>query len=399
MAIAILQQPTQFAPAYNPMIVTFGTTNLSLPNFRYIVQIIIGSQTKKIKLSPRPDGVGVIDIHRIIENYLTYDFAINGAQAAIQNTASAISYTVRIGEEYGANPVEYLNLANFTQVAINAALRHSVGSGGGAPDFITYDYTEYNIVTAATKKFLTASPRIIDIGLTQNYYLHYATTSTFSTSYKAQFKYYDLAGSLLGTRNIDLNANKYNRIGCGTQNILNTNPSDLTGCKYYTVQLIDNSSNPMSELFRFNIEPQCSKTNEKFRLQWLNPLGGFDAYNFNYTFKRSFDIEKKKFNKQLGVMDTGIYIYTPQQQGNVQFNTVANETIYISSGWVTEEESEWLSQLFMSPQIFWEKTPAIAIPVTLTDAKYQQRTYAVDNKLFIVEATMEIANEIMRQRQ
>ena len=58
----------------------------------------------------------------------------------------------------------------------------------------------------------------------------------------------------------------------------------------------------------------------------------------------------------------------------------------------------------MSPQVFWEKEQPLVdtptyIPVTIKTTNYQQKTYAVDDKLFALELNMEIANKIIKQRQ
>ena len=408
MAVTIITQPATISPIYNPLIVTCSSTNVAQPNFKFVFDIEItyptSITTKRFKLSPRPDGYGMIDVHRVLEAYLSYDYSI-AQQSVILNDNSNVNYNVKIYEEYGTPPVVSALMATVAnKVAFNGALKQSLGSGGVDVNFIDFDFTDYVIVSGTTNKFLTSSPRTITIDDNQSYSLYMFTNSAWSVLMNAVFIYYNSAGTILSTRNVPMVVGKFARVMCGTRNITINNPSDLTNCAYYTVQIKNASSTAMSEIFRFNIEAQCTKAIEHFRLHWLNELGGFDAFNFNYTFRRKFDIQKGTFDKMLGTMSSGAFSYSPTNVGKTQFNTLTTETIQITSGWITEAESVWLSSLLMSPQVFWEKEQPLAdtptyIPVTIKTTNYQQKTYAVDDKLFALELNMEIANKIIKQRQ
>ncbi|MEI7668919.1 MAG: hypothetical protein WCJ33_02420 [Pseudomonadota bacterium] len=408
MAITVITQPQLIAPIYNPLIVTCSSTHVAQPNFKYVFDVYVdyptGVSYKRFKLSARPDGYGMIDVHRVLESYLSYDFSIAG-QSVILNDNSYVNYRVRIGEEYGTTPAVTPNLATITKIAFNGALKTSIGSGGVDVNFIDFDFTEYSAASGTLGKFLTSSPRTIYIDDNQSYALHFMNDANFISTDRVVFKYYEDGFGLISTRNVPLIAgSKFARVLCGTRNIRITNPSDLTNCVLYTVQIQQVTGATRSELFVFEIKEQCSKAKEHFRLHWLNELGGFDSFNFNYTFKRKFNIQKQSFEQMLGRMSSGAFTYSPTQKGKSQFNTVATEKIEITSDWITEEESKWLSSLVASPQIFWEIEQPLAdtptyIPVLITNGSYQQKTYAVDNKLFELQLEMEIGNDINKQRQ
>jgi hypothetical protein len=408
MAITIITAPLTYVPAYNPIIVTASSTNTAQPNFRYIVQVIFSYPsvvTKTLKMSARPDGYLLFDAHRIVENYLSYDFTISDATDSISCPNSYASFIVDIGEEYGTTPAEYLSLADTGNInAINAAVKHSVASFGNETSFISLNIpTQYQILTgtlSTTRKFLTTAPRTgIRICDDSNFYL-YITTGATTEPIKLLLDVYDEAGGLLGTeiKTLTATTSLMLRYGVGTKNINDWNAAYLVGASYYTITLADNTPAALGESIRFNIDCGCSKFNETFRLHWLNPLGGFDAFSFNQRFDRNFQIKKANYTKILGSMSAGAFSYTTAQAGKVNFDTRTTETIKINSDWITEEENEWLFTLAKSTQVFWEIDADTYAPVTLTNASYKQQTYA-GKKLFNAEFTIEISNEIPSQRQ
>lgn len=408
MAITLITVPPDYGAIYNPIILTASSTKTAEANFKFVIDIEFnypsGITTKRIKMSPRPDGFLLFDSHRIVENYLSFNFGIGDATDAIACTESWVDFVLHIGEEYGTTPVVYPNLDSTGDLVYNnSALKHSVASFGTEPNRIDFDlYSDYaynNGVTGTTKKFLTSSPRTITICADKNYYLYFLIKTE---PIKLQVKTYDSGGSLLGTANKTLTVDAINilfRIGVGTKNINTWNAAILIGASSYTVQLTNNAGTAVGELFTFNIDCDCSKFNEHFRLHWLNPLGGFDAFSFNMKFERNFNSLKSSFKKILGAVDgAGAFTFAPSQAGKVQFNVLTTEKIKVNSNWITETESNWLFTLAKSTQVFWEIDSSTYAPVIITNTSYQQKTYA-GNHLFNIDFEIEIGNDIISQRQ
>ena len=352
-------------------------------------------------MSARPDGYLLFDAHRIVENYLSYDFGIGEATDALACDNSYVIFEVQIGVEYGSTPTVYRNLAYTGDIyAMPAALKHSVASYGSEPALIGLDWDNYlitNAITGTTAKFLTSSPRTITICSDANYYLY---TTFKNEPIKLKLQVYDDTGSLLSNniKTLTTGIDNFTRIGVGTKNINTWNAAYLVGASSYKITLCNGSSVALGETFTFNIDCECSKWNESFRLHWLNPLGGFDAFTFKQRFDRNFQIKKTNYTKILGSMSSGAFSFTTAQAGKVNFDTRTTETIKINSDWITEEENEWLFTLAKSNQIFWEIDSSTYAPVTITDSSYSQKTYA-GQKLFNAHFTIDISNEIPSQRQ
>ncbi|CAB4178081.1 hypothetical protein UFOVP1015_35 [uncultured Caudovirales phage] len=392
--------------AYNPIVFTVSSTNTAEANFRYVIDINIDypiTVSKRLKMSARPDGFLLIDIHRIIENYLSFDFGIGEATDAMPCLNSHVDFVVSFGVEYGTTPVVYPDLGITSNIyAIPAALKHSVASYGSEPDYISVDLeTDYritNAVTGTTAKFLTSSPRTITMCLGKNYYLY---TTYKNEPIKLRVRLYNTAGTLTATtyKTLTTGIDVVTRIGVGTYNIALFLGTSLTGIGSYDVTLCNAGNTPLGETFTFIIDCDCTKYNESFRLHWLNPLGGFDAHTFNKRFDRSFNIKKANYTKILGAVDVaGAFTFSPSQAGKVLFDSRATESIKINSDWVTEEYNTWLLTLAKSTQVFWEIDNDTYAPVTVTNTSYKQETYAGE-KLFNAEFTIEISNEIISQRQ
>lgn len=406
MAITIITAPQTYTAAYNPIIVTASTTNGAQANFRYVVDIVMSYPSvvsKRLFFSRRPDGFLLFDAHRIIENYLSYNFGVGEATEALACANSYAIFDIQVGEEYGSTPAIYANLDNTGNIyAINAGVKHSAASFGAEPAFIDLDIdTDYQMNTgtlSTTRKFLTASPRNITICTDKNYYLYFTTASE---PIKLMLKTYDSGGALLGTqiKTLAVISNSVIRVGVGTKNITAWNAAYLVGASSYTIQMMDNTPAALGELFTFTIDCECSKFTEHFRLHFLNPLGGFDAFSFNMRYDRDINIKKANYTKILGSMSGGgAYTYAESQAGKVTFDARATETIKINSGNITEEESEWLFHICKSTQVFWEIDSSTYAPVTIKDTQYQPKVYAAE-KLFNLELTIEISNEILSQRQ
>ena len=403
----IITSPTdvsQWVAAHNPIIVTASSTNTAEANFRYVVDVVFSYPsvfTKRLKMSARPDGYLLFDAHRIVENYLSYDFGIGEATDALACDNSYVIFEVQIGVEYGSTPTVYRNLAYTGDIyAMPAALKHSVASYGSEPALIGLDWDNYlitNAITGTTAKFLTSSPRTITICSDANYYLY---TTFKNEPIKLILRVYDDTGSLLSTniKTFTTGIDIFTRIGVGTKNINTWNAAYLIGASSYTITLANNTPTALGETFTFNIDCECSKWSETFRFHWLNPLGGFDAFTFKQRFDRNFQIKKTNYTKILGSMSAGAFSFTTAQAGKVNFDTRTTETIKINSDWITEEENEWLLTLAKSNQVFWEIDSSTYAPVTITDSSYSQKTYA-GQKLFNAHFTIEISNEIPSQRQ
>jgi len=100
MAITIRTQPQLLTTVYNPMIIAATSSNQSEESFSFVADIRArGVVVTRMKVPVNPQGFGVFDIQRHIENSISYDFSptVNYFSVATQSMAT---YSVSFSEEF-----------------------------------------------------------------------------------------------------------------------------------------------------------------------------------------------------------------------------------------------------------------------------------------------------------
>lgn len=186
MSITIQKQPQRLQPTYNPIMIVATSSAQSKDGFLMVGDVYVnGIYTTRMKVATNPDGYCVFDVHKHIENGLSYDFnpTSTGWSAA---TNSAATYSVVLGEEYrptwafvdnifsaggllgfigasGSNPQPEFSVGNVIAVAQNTPFTFSQYNGNATITSITattsapgYPGTRYIITT--NKTFLGSTP-------------------------------------------------------------------------------------------------------------------------------------------------------------------------------------------------------------------------------------------------
>lgn len=239
-----------------------------------------------------------------------------------------------------------------------------------------------------TSRFLTESPRIQYIQENETHSLYFLNGLTGDRQY--------LEGEIVFFEFFDINDNRvdytYNRTTFGskptgyTPNLtivtIPVGPGDIANfyeeidfstIKYYTVQVCSGGNDmieplyPVSEVFYFYIKENCKPENT--RLSWLNSKGGYDYFTFT-----SFREDTKKIERQ--TFDNRYYsteIQSPDRdiaRTIKQFDANVEQEFVLDSDYLTEEEGNWLQELFMSPQVYEVKNDFIS-PLDQQDKIYK----------------------------
>lgn len=389
MAISYSSTPVAYSPAYNPLRFTATSNMTAQPNFRYKWEITVASVTTTILQSPRPDTTGILDVHRIVESYLSSNISAS-TQDFAQNTTSWVSYIVKCTESYGSPATDHLN-TTATNIAVNAALTFK--------EFFSWVYTAYVIGSGAGALFLTNAPSTQKIMAGQMGWVHFYTTAVSATNARMlRLKTYDATGTLLATTDF---TNPYSiaspyyfvrvPVGPAGLTVMNYPSGDPTvGCAYYTIQMVTSGGSAISELMTFEIDTKCSPY-DVVRLHFLNALGGFDAYNFRMKSANNTEIQRSVFKRipTLGDLAT---------RGDVQFNTVTSDSVTAISDWVSDDEATWLKELFTSPEVYLEDpTSTYLEAVVIGNTSYETKNTAT-SRLFALTIQFSKAIDNARQR-
>lgn len=217
--------------------------------------------------------------------------------------------------------------------------------------------------------------------------------------YKLVVSTYTSANALIGTKEIlndkigTFDKYKFLRVPAGKYNLNQVNNTLLltgsqplieSNCSYYTLTIKD-KDNAAYATKTFNVDDSCGKYT-KYRLHWLNRLGGYDSYTFDLVSRNNIDIEKKTFKKQLGgltIQNSGAasFSYQNSDRQDSQYYTKFKNRTLITSDWLSNAESDWLSELMTSPSVFWERGSQDFVAININAATYEIKNNKVD-KIF-----------------
>lgn len=393
--ITVLSQPLEYEPAYS-----IDGSNLSIvvlsdevanDSFRYVQQISVGGTVVAPFLPVAPNveaglGKGVIQPYRILQDYLSYD-----KYDAVGFTAcpySLVQYDVRLGEQSdgtiggtGAS-VSIVYGATVSGYAWNGNLEYSD----------TYTFADYLMLTGSTgtDKFLTLAPSETRLSISESSFLYWlngmgatgltgnvpptgATGLTAATVvpqnlamevrvYSDAVNYadwyilprYDILPDTMQSAGVgpaDLNrVSQAGRIYDDQGNL--QSPFNIVSCAThkYEIRLCNyQKTSYYSEKRTYRITCACDPF-QTFRFAWLNPLGGFDTYTFKFVSTRTINISRQEYTSFLSRYQESddTFGYNPGDRGRKIYEVKAFDAHTVVSTWQTQEEHNWLAQLFYS---------------------------------------------------
>jgi hypothetical protein len=180
-------------------------------------------------------------------------------------------------------------------------------------------------------------------------------------------------------------------LNSGSQPIIDSNITR------YTIRTLDtgipNGSSSVTKTY--NIVSNCSD-HTKYRLHFLNRLGGFDSFSFIKGSQITDTISKYNYKKPKGELTGSSFGYTISDRLTTQYQTEVKTAYQINSDWIDDYESEWLRELLSSPIIFWEKDGSL-IAINITDVSYIAKK-ALTDMTFNLTITFETSYTNQMQR-
>ena len=171
-------------------------------------------------------------------------------------------------------------------------------------------------------------------------------------------------------------------------------PTVYTGFNGGTLQILDGSNNPLSEIKNVVVNCDCEK--QSIYLTWLNNLGGFDYWDFT----DGSDILRNI--KETGETKNNIFVNWPKSYGE-KSDTIRKQTFRVSNKGI----------LVRAQHVSLEDLQAIeylksSIRVEIVNSRSDKRRVIVDNnswvsykdidKLYTISFTLEYTDDIPAQR-
>ena len=381
-AITVNHQNGNYQPAYNDNIyvVTDASGLSSNFNFKFIADVKSngGALLTRLKfpIHYNSSTEGVINISRVLEDYVTHDWNYNDTNAS-GCANSFYEYKVDFGYEYSTGTTSPI----VQTTGVTSVTGTTVWNGYLNPiDWVSYAQGDYLMASGSTAQFLTNNnaKRIHRDQKDWIYLLNDGTIDHLSVSFSPS-----------GSLNIPCPTSKVVRIPIGS----NISGGIPTGTTSYTITAENSSNNAIGSTFSITIDNRCSKF-DTTDLFFLNRLGGVESMRFNMVRRDAIDILRKSYKSNPYSLNSGVYSYGIDAHSKSDYYTEANERITLNTDLLTEAEAIWLKELVMSPRVWMYD--GVLKAVNITSTQYEERKH-INDKAF--NLTLEITTSIPDKSQ
>ena len=368
MAITIEEQPYEYTPVGQRLMIVCRSTNVANTGFRFVFDF--GSF--QVNVQPNAQNKGMLDLAPIFREQLQHDATEHFNTTGTENTSVAfISCTIKEGWLVdGVFTVSGSGMADIDDVY--AFLAEYQIANGYKPDPNTryaldgvtkYAMSERNV---DTHKWIEANAR----GLSADYVYIPTRLADYGVLYAPSYtalladndfdvaviSTYDDNDALIETQFFAMADNNsiVNTIAAFYANVADTG-IDLTGAKYYTIQFGKEIAfpvyTPSSRVYCFYIVPDDCRF-DNVRLGWSNTCGGVDYFNFTKKSELSFSYDRKQYQKVVGTYNASTFGFNTYDRGTTDRYVNTTKGLQINSDWVSVGEFNLLQTLCRSNDVF-----------------------------------------------
>jgi len=368
MAITINDQPYEYTPVGQRLMLVASSTNVANAGFRFVFDF--GSF--QVNVQPNAANKGILDLAPIFRESLFHDASlITTTNDVDQKSVAFISCTIKEGWLVdGVFTVSGSGMADIDDVY--AFLAEYQVSDGYKPnpntryalDGITkYLMSERNVDThkwseaaarGLSSDFVYIPTRLADWGVM---YTPSVTALLADSDFDiAVFSTYDNSDVLIDTVKVDLidDDNIVNVIGANPSNLI-LGGLDFTNVKYYTIQIGKEIAFPVytaaSRVYCFYIVPDDCRF-DNVRLGWTNTVGGTDYFNFTKKSELSFNYDRKQYQKVVGTYNASSFDFNTFDRGVTDRYVTTTKGLQINSDWVSVGEFNLLQTLCRSNDVY-----------------------------------------------
>jgi hypothetical protein len=369
MALTILSNPSDTCSVSSEMLFiinedTKANDEVTYPNYKYLLDVYVDA-VLVARMLATPDPVnrfGIFDISKVLQDYVPaygFDITTNKVDYDVR-----VAYTCKLGEEY--SDTRYTNLVT--------------------------DSERYAFRTYKARPFTSSA--IIANGLASN------MPSTVNVYTPSLYKIIPYFSNVSGVTDLTITYKDKNDATLSTDTVSN---SDFTANKIRQFNVTNSNSQTSYALltgpFSLRINYECSKF-DSFTLVWLNPFGAYDSQDFWLVSKKSIVVEKKTYQKlpyqinvsgEVSYNDNGGVFYGSKRD----FNSIVKTKMNLTSHLLNEDEYTWLSELFVSPEIYIYLAGTGFVPVSLK-GEYEYRNY-MNSRLKPLEFAVEFSDDYNSQ--
>tara|TARA_R110000868_G_scaffold191679_4_gene435909 strand:+ start:3065 stop:4246 length:1182 start_codon:yes stop_codon:yes gene_type:complete len=376
MAITIHDQPQLIAPASNPLVFTFSSTETAQDNFSFIVEVFVDSTMILTQQVFRQfNALSRIDVSGAIETYIRNTIPTTSLE--LDATDSMVTYAIIVYEKYGDPEIIQASATSTTLKAFNGSLEYE--------DWINFNYAIYDPNQTQDAFFLTFFPLTSKrlVGMDENFYVAFFE-QTAVASCDLNIELLDISGTTIATDFITLTATDFYILNVGPQVIIdNTSITqiDFDTCYRYVISV---SVQGVSFVGPINIymDLACQRY-EPYRLHWLNKLGCWDSFTFGLVSTNTASLDSFDYERDPGVWSGNSYTYPLYSGQKINYTKKKNKQLSLNSDFITPEIQNWLvTSLYDSPVVYLERDNGTDFEIVkVTNKNYKLKTRRTDGLL------------------
>lgn len=264
-------------------------------------------------------------------------------------------------------------------------------------DCINWDYDDWDANTTTNGKFFTNVPDNFELDIESYMFLNVYQNSN------NEIKYLKIKSNL-GTYSV---TNSFTTITADQRRFLQVNGSvkDL-----FDLGWIDNTTKEIEiwcenttgdktiESKIFKIVNKCS-IYDKMQIIFMDKMGSFIPYTFNKVNRENRNISRTEYQQHYGTYAPAAqnWTYKTWDRGKKSLDTIVVEQYTLNSDWVNQSTSDYLMELFESPEVYLVKPDGVIIAINLT-VQSIERKQVINEQLINYQLTFELSNKNMQQR-
>jgi hypothetical protein len=406
MAITIQSSPAPYSSMHDDLWYVSSSTNVGQTAFKFVYDVYVnGAQVSRTKVYPSPSAegsYGVFNASPMVRSYVTNYFEPSGSSILVaSNDKIKVNSTIKIGEEYvsGGNLITNLNLVSGALTAYNyyPPLFADILFVNNNTPLVLSDYYDNLLLENFTDDWITErDTEKITIEYGDNFYATYFKIT--SGTYSAWIDVVNESGSIIDTASGGITfSGEMNLFNCQAGHINTFAGRTLITEDTYGYNVYLKRGVAISRKLQF--VQKCYPKYKQYNLHFLNRLGGWDTMKFALVNKRSTELQRASYRRndwQLsGNTMTNIDAYNKYNETTLNYAIQHKDKFHLISDWVSQQDYEWLAQLFASSITYMEVQGAY-FPVTISSTNYDYKLESSD-KLFNFEIDIEVGKYLTSQ--
>lgn len=406
MAITIQSSPAPYSSMHDDLWFVSSSTNVGQTAFKFVYDVYVnGSQVSRTKVYPSPSAegsYGVFNASPMVRSFVTNYFEPSGNSILVaSNDKIKVDSQIRVGEEYvsGGNLITIPNVASGALASYNyyPPLFADILFVNNNTPLVLSDYYDNLLLENFTDDWITERDNEkITIEYGDNFYATYFKIT--AGTYSAWIDVINESGAVVDTASGNITfSGEMNLFNCQAGHINTFAGRTLITENTYGYNVYLKRGVAVSRKLQFI--QKCYPKYKQYNLHFLNRLGGWDTMKFALVNRRSTELQRASYRRndwQLsGNSMSNIDAYNKYNETTLNYAIQHKDRFHLISDWVSQQDYEWLGQLFASTIVYMEVQGAY-FPVSISSTNYEYKLETSD-KLFNFEIDIEVGKYLTSQ--